>query len=55
VVWFVDHYAAVVISMVSVIGMFTYRSFMSIVVSLCLLLMLSSVRSCARITECTTV
>ena len=45
----------VVMSMVSVIGMFTHRSFMSIVISLCLLLMLSFIRSCARVTEFTNV
>jgi len=36
-------------SMVSVMGMLTYRSFMSSVINLCLLLMLSHVRSCARV------
>ena len=42
-------------SVVSAIGMFTYRSFMSIVISLCLLLMLIFVRSFTRVTEFTTV
>ena len=45
----------VVMLMVSAIGMFTCRSFISIVISLCLLLMLSFVSSCARVTEFTTV
>jgi len=44
-----------VMSMFSVISVFTYRSFMSIVISLCLLLMLSFIRSCARVTEFSTV
>ena len=39
----------VVMSMASAMGMLTYRSFMSSVISLCLLLMLSRVRSCARV------
>jgi hypothetical protein len=45
----------VVMSMVSAIGMLTYRSFMSSVINLYLLLMLSCVRSCARVDEFTTV
>jgi len=39
----------VAMSMVSVIGMLTYTSFMSNVVNLCFLLILSFVRSCARV------
>ena len=45
----------VVISIVSTMGMLTYRSFMSNVINLCLLLMLSCVRSCARVDEFTIV
>ena len=41
----------VAMSMVSTIGMLTYRSFMSSIINLCLLLMLSRVRSCARVDE----
>ena len=41
----------VVMSMVSAMGMLTYRSFMSYVINLCLMLMLSHVRSCARVDE----
>ena len=42
-------------SMVSVIGMLMYRSFISNVIYLCFLLMLSFVRSCARVDELTIV
>jgi len=45
----------VAMSMVSAMGMLTYRSFMSSVINLCLLLMLSRVRSCARVDEFTIV
>jgi len=45
----------VVMSMVSAMGMLMYRSFMSNVINLCLLLMLSRVRSCARVDEFTLV
>ena len=45
----------VVMSMVSAMGVLTYRSFMSNVINLCLLLMLSCVRSCARVEEFTIV
>jgi len=38
-------------SVVSAMGMLTYRCFMSNVINLCLLLMLSRVRSCARVDE----
>jgi len=42
-------------SMVSVIGMLTYRSFMSNVINLCFLLMLIIGRSCGRVDELTIV
>jgi len=45
----------VVMSMASVMGMFTYRSFMSSVINLCLPLMVSCIRSCARVDEFFTV
>jgi hypothetical protein len=45
----------VVMSMVSAMGMLMYRSFMSSVINLCLLLVLSHVRSCARVDEFTIV
>ena len=45
----------VVMLMVSVTGMLTYRSFMFSAINLCLLLILSRVRSCARVDEFTIV
>ena len=45
----------VVMSIVSAMGMLTYRSFMSNVINLCLLLILSCVRCCARVGEFTAV
>jgi hypothetical protein len=45
----------VVMSMASAMGLLTYRSFMSSVINLCLLLMLSCVRFCATVDEFFTV
>jgi len=39
----------VVMSIVSAMGMLTYRSFMPNIINLCLLLMLCRVRFCARV------